>query len=237
MKRLTYIAFILFLGINGYAQTTPSPEFGIRKMETIGYATSNVAPNVIYSSFVIKEYKDNGRVVSIKETEATVRKVIKRIGCKTGDLSIGNIYGYISYNGPNNEEGQFEHRRLYLLKLSSVECVDSFLDNVDSRALESFNIDDMDNDNINESIHQLQISAFKSAKEKATSLLAIYGETCGRVLDIKEVNRFVTYPDFAGKGSKLQVVNISGATSFDNNLIRTKTIKLEYEVRITFEIK
>lgn len=237
MKRLINIAFILLLSVNVFAQISPSSEYSVRKMETIGYASTNIVPNIVYTSFVIKEYTDNGKKVSIKETEATIRKVIKKLGCKTEDLSIGNIYGYISYNGPNNEEGNFEHRRLYLLKLSSVDCVDLFLDNVDSRALESFNIDEMDNEDIDDELNKLQNQSFAKAKEKATTLLATYGEECGKVLDIQEINRFVTYPTVTGKGNRSQVVNVSGSTNYDNSLKRTNTIKVEYMVKITFEIK
>ena len=234
MLRSTLIAILLLCGICANAQN-PVPY--LRKMETIGYATTSVSPNIIYTSFVVKDYKDNGRVVSIKETEEKLRKIVKGLGCNLEDLSVGNIYGYITYNGPNNEEGVFEHKRLYLLKLSSVECIDNFLDRVDPRALESFNIDEMDNNNIDAEVRNLQLKAFAKAKDKASVLLATYGEQCGRVLDIQEVNRFITYPDFTGKGSRIQVVNMNGTSNFEANQIRTKNIKIEYEVKIVFEIK
>lgn len=234
MLRSTLIAFMLLCGIYANAQT-PVPY--LRKMETIGYSTTSVSPNIIYTSFVIKDYKDNGKVVSVKETEEKLRKIVKGLGCNLEEMSIGNIYGYITYNGPNNEEGVFEHKRLYLLKLSSVECIDVFLDRVDPRALESFNIDDMDNNNIDAEVRNLQLKAFAKAKDKATVLLATYGEQCGRVLDIQEVNRFITYPDFTGKGSRIQVVNMNGTSNYDANQVRTKNIKIEYEVKIVFEIK
>jgi hypothetical protein len=206
-------------------------------MEVFGYATANLAPNEIYTSFVIKEYTDNNKIISIKESETNILKIIKSIGCDVSDFSIGNIYGYITYNGPNNEEGQFEHRRLYLLKLSSVKCIDIFLDSVDPRALESFNIDEMDNNDIDSTVRELQLCAFDKAREKAIILLKTYGEECGRVLDIQEIDRSITYPDFTGKGSKSQVVNGTGTRSVDSNQSRTKSIKVEYQVKVTFEIK
>lgn len=237
MKRLINLVFILLLGIYASAQTPISSDYGIRKMETYGYASANINPNVIYTSFVIKEFKDNNKVVTIKETEAAIRKAVKKIGCKSGDLTIGNIYGYISYNGSNNEEGVFEHRRLYLLKLSSVDCVDNFLDAVDPRALESFNIDYMDNNNIDSTIHELQLKAFAKAREKATVLLASYGEQCGKVLQIEEVNRNITYPDPSGKGSRLQSLSMQSGNSNTSTESRSRTIKVEYQVKMTFEIK
>ena len=237
MKRLITLAIMLLSSILAFPQIPPHNDYSIRKMETIGYASTNVAPNIIYTSFVIKEYKDNGKVVTIKDTENQIKKVIKKIGCQATDFSIGNIYGYISYTGANNEEGAFEHRRLYLLKLSSVDCIDSFLDYVDPRALESFNIDEMENDNIDSTVRQLQFKAFANAKDKATVLLATYGETCGRVLDIQEINRNIIYPDMNGKGGRLQVVSQSGMSNVDYTQVRTKAIKIEYEVKIIFEIK
>lgn len=235
MKRSIIIAILLFLNLSGIAQN--SSDFSIRKMETIGYAATTVSPNVIYTSFVIKDYKENGKVVTIKETENYIRKIIKKLGCNAEDFSVGNIYGYISYNGPNNDEGSFEHRRLYLLKLSSVECIDTFLDKVDPRALESFNIDEMDNNDIDGTLREIQLKAFAKAKDKATVLLATYGETCGKVLDVQEINRNIIYPDMNGKGGRIQAVNQSGMNNYDYNQIRTKSIKVEYEVKIIFEIK
>ncbi len=237
MKRLINIAFILMLSVNAFAQIPPSSEYSVRKMETYGYASANLNPNVIYTSFVIKEFKDNNKVVTIKETEAAIRKAVKKIGCKSGDLTIGNIYGYISYNGSNNEEGVFEHRRLYLLKLSSVDCVDMFLDIVDPRSLESFNIDDMENDNIDSTIQELQLKAFSKAREKATVLLASYGEKCGKVLQIEEVNRNIIFPDLSGKGSKIQSLSMQIGNSNTSTESRSRTIKVEYQVKMTFEIK
>lgn len=238
MKRSIIIAILLALNLSGIAQNSSnSSDFSIRKMETIGYAATTVSPNIIYTSFVIKDYKENGKVVTIKETENYIRKIIKKLGCQAEDFSVGNIYGYISYNGPNNDEGSFEHRRLYLLKLSSVECIDTFLDKVDPRALESFNIDEMDNNNIDGTVRELQLKAFAKAKDKATVLLATYGETCGRVLDVQEINRNIIYPDMNGKGGRIQAVNQSGMNSYDYNQVRTKSIKVEYEVKIIFEIK
>lgn len=238
MKRsITFIIILLStLTINAQDNTKPKEE-PIRKMEVFGYASASLAPNEIYTSFVIKEYTNNEKIVTIKESEATVRKIIKTIGCDVSDFSVGNIYGYITYNGPNNEEGQFEHRRLYLLKLSSVNCIDMFLDCVDPRALESFNIDEMDNNDIDSTVRELQFKAFAKAKEKAEVLLKTYGEECGKVLDIQEIDRSITYPDFTGKGSRSQVVNGTGTRSVDSNQNRTKSIKVEYQVKVTFEIK
>jgi uncharacterized protein YggE len=238
MKRSLTIIIILLSAFYVNAQDNAlKSDYPIRKMEVFGYATANLAPNEIYTSFVIKEYTDNNKIVSIKESETNILKIIKSIGCDVSDFSIGNIYGYITYNGPNNEEGQFEHRRLYLLKLSSVKCIDIFLDSVDPRALESFNIDEMDNNDIDSTVRELQLCAFDKAREKAIILLKTYGEECGRVLDIQEIDRSITYPDFTGKGSKSQVVNGTGTRSVDSNQSRTKSIKVEYQVKVTFEIK
>lgn len=237
MKRSILLIVLIYLSTITFAQNSLTNTNPIRKMETIGYAAINVSPNVVHTSFVIKEYTDNGKIVTIKDTEAKLRKIIKNLGCKSSDISIGNIYGYISYNGASNEEGRFERRHLYLLKFSSVECIDIFLELADSRAFESFNIDDIENDNIDTAVRDLQLKAFASAKEKATVLLATYGEQCGRVLDIQEVNKFITYPDFIGKHSKGELVNMKAAAVNDIEKVRSKSIKIEYEVRIIFEIK
>lgn len=237
MKRLIFTTFIILLNVVAFAQCDNNSEYKVRKMETYGYASASVSPNIINTSFVIKEFYDNGKIVSIKESEEIIKSIVKSLHCINGDLKVGNIFGYISYAGENNEQGKFEHRRMYLLQFRDVDGIDTFLDRVDPRSLESFNIDEMENYELDLVSKDLQKRAFQNAKDKATELLKAYGEECGKVLDIKEILSKVIYPDFTGNGSTVKSFTGININEEVHSGLKSKDIRLAYQVMVTFELK
>ena len=235
MKRLIFTIFLAIVNIVSFAQN--NNEYKVRKMETYGYASASVSPNIINTSFVVKEFDDNGKIVSVKNSEELIKKLIKSLHCVNGDLSVGNIFGYVSYAGENNEQAKFEYRRLYLLQFKDVDGIDSFLDAMDPRALESFNIDEMENYDRDKISKDLQRRAFLNAKDKATELLRTYGEECGKVLDIKEISSEITYPDFSGMGSNIKSLTSESISDKGHTGLKSKDIRLDYQVMVTFELK
>ena len=57
MKRLIFTTFVVIINVVAFAQN--NNEYKVRKMETYGYASASVSPNIINTSFVIKEFNDN----------------------------------------------------------------------------------------------------------------------------------------------------------------------------------
>lgn len=235
MKRLIFTTFVVIINVVAFAQN--NNEYKVRKMETYGYASASVSPNIINTSFVIKEFNENGKIITIKESEELIKNIIKSLHCINGDLTVGNIFGYVSYTGENNEQGKFEHRRMYLLQFRDVDGIDSFLDAIDPRAFESFNIDEMENYELDLVSKDLQKRAFLNAKDKATELLKTYGEECGKVLDIKEISAEIIYPDFTGNGSNIKRFLSSNINEESHTGIKSKDIRLAYQVMVTFELK
>lgn len=237
MKPLKLIAILLLLWSGGYAQDNEQPKISGRKIEVVAYSSEEVLPNAIYTSFVLTEYKDNsGKVVSIDNSVEKIKKLLTTINHNQSRLSLGNVYGYLN----TNEKGEevFDHKVQYILKLDNVESVHMLLDNMDKRALQSFNIDEMTYDGADSVLKNVQIKAFKRALDKADVFLKLYNEKRGRLIEIEEVNRFVTMPDFTGKGASVKSVHASnGISSFEINASRSKYIKIEYVAKVVFEIK
>jgi len=87
MKRSLTIIIILLSAFYVNAQDNALKlDYPIRKMEVFGYATANLAPNEIYTSFVIKEYTDDNKIISIKESEENIKKIVKTLDCDISDF-------------------------------------------------------------------------------------------------------------------------------------------------------
>lgn len=236
MKRSQIIFFILLMSIKSIAQ--PESQKVGRTIEVFGYAYEEVFPNAVFASFVLKEYKDeNGKSIPIVETEKQLNEILKKLNCKKNTLSIGNIYGYVASEDEVQSE-VFKHKMQYIIKLESLKCVNQFLDKIDKRALESFNIDGENYENSDSLNLAIQIRAFNKAKNKADKLLAVYGKNRGEVLEIKEIFGSLITPDVNGKGSISKNLNYASGINYNSNeKTISNMIRVEYLVKVVFEIR
>lgn len=210
----------------------------IRKMEVIGYASVNIPPNEVYVSFTTKEFTDkNGKIVTLAEQEKQLKQAVKDIGYDEKNLKVMNLFGFSTYNISGDSE-KYEKARYYLLKLRGINCIDKFLAETDMKLLNNFSIESFDHNDIYGEVRKLQISAFERGRDKADALLAIYGEKRGRIIDIQEMQRYITYPKTHGqKGNVHHMVSMVNGTQYQelptNDL---QDIKIEYQVKLVFEI-
>ncbi len=209
----------------------------VRKMEVIGYSTINLEPNIVYVSFSTKEYIENGRTITLEEQEKRLKQTLKKIGLDEKDLKVMNLIGYSTFtmNGDNETYQKSIH---YLLKCKGISCIDNFLRQIEMKSLNNFSIESFDHDDINGEVRKLQISAFERGRDKADALLSLYGEKRGKIIDIQEVHRYITYPKIHGtKGNVHHAVSMENGTQYKemptNDL---QDIKVEYTVKLVFEI-
>lgn len=210
----------------------------VRKMEVFGYASVNIPPNEVYVSFTTKEFIDkNGKLVTLAEQEKLLKKAVVDIGYSEKNLKVMNMFGFETYNLTADSE-KYEKARLYLLKLRGINCIDKFLAQVDMKLLSNFNIENFYHDNIYQEARKLQVEAFKRGQEKADTLLAVYGEKRGRILDIQEMSMYIAYPKTHGQsGNTHQIISMKEGTQYKE--MRTndlQDIKMEYQVKLVFEI-
>lgn len=236
MKSFSIMAAMLLAGVCSFAQVKNNLKDHPRTIEVAAYASQDVLPNAIYISFVLKEYIEQGKVVTIEHSEKEIKEIIKKIGCDTNDLFIGNLYGYTMVD--EKGESYFNHKIQYTLKLNNLECVHLFMNDVNKKGLESFNIDEFDFQKSEEVIRALQIRAYKNAKLKADAFLKVYNEECGRLVEIQEINGVFTYPSADGRGAIKKSVKENAGLSFQESVFSSsKYIKLEYMAKVVFEIK
>ena len=236
MKPFLIIALLLLLGSSNYAQITSEPKISGRKIEVIAYSSEEVLPNAINASFVLTEYTENGKIVTIHQSIEKIKKMIAKMQCDVSNLTVGNVYGYLNTNESGLEF--FDHKIQYIMKFPNTACIHTFLNEVDKRSLQSFNIDEMYYENRDSVMSVVQIKAYNRALNKANAFLKLYGEERGRLLEIQEINRFESLPNFSGKGGDIRSINsVNGVTNTETDASKSMYINIEYVAKVVFEIK
>jgi hypothetical protein len=237
MKKIYALVLILFL-INtiGKAQTVEGYNSTDRKIEVLACSSIELTPNDFYLSFVLKEYKNNGKIITIKESLADIEKIMLELKCDPADLTLGNIYGYVD----SKKDGSpfFQEKIKYILRLNKLECIEQFMVRVNKFALESVNIDEINVKFPDTVIREMQRKAFEDARAKANLFLAIFNESCGKVLDIYEINGVTTKPSSNGEVYTKSSIMMSEGIQYSKTVSSSsKMIKFEYVAKVVFAIK
>lgn len=239
MHRFILLITLGVISINQVKSQTKQSENlkDVRKIEVVGYAMTSLEPNVVYVSFTTKEYIQNGKVITIQEQEKKLKEAVKKISYSENNLKVTNVLGFKTFS-LNSDEETYLKTRAYLLKLKGVKCIDKFLEQVDMKYLNDFNIEAFDHDGINQEVRKLQVDAFNRGRDKAQALLAIYNQDCGRVLNVQEVHRYITYPKTSHQKANIHHINslTEGSRYEQIPTLDLLDIKVEYQVKLTFEI-
>ena len=112
--------------------------------------------------------------------------------------------------------------------------INQILSGVDSKGVQSTNIDSYDYSKMTELKRNLKIQALLAARDKATYLLNSINEKLGRPIDINETDNS-NYPVARTYSLKAANVQYYSAPAADSD-INFKTIKLSFQVQAVFEI-
>lgn len=237
MKKIYTLVLIVFLlNTIGAAQSIENYNATDRKIEILAYSSVELVPNDFHISFILKEYINNGKTVTIKETIESIKKITLELGCDVVDLQLGNIYGYV--DSKEDGSGIFREKSKYILRLNKLECIEQFISKVNKLAFESLNIDEINVKFSDIIIRDMQRKAFNDARVKADVFLAIFNQKCGKVLDIQEINAILTQPTTRGDiSTKKSIMMSEGIQYYKTISSSTKMIKYEYEAKVVFEIK
>lgn len=236
MKKFLILSFlVLFLNVV-WAQNASPINSKNGKIEVIAYSSAQLTPSDIYVSFVLKEYIENGVTVSTEKSLNEIKVLIQRVGCNPDDLKIGNVYGYLVNSDDNATE--FKHKVQYILRMNSLECVHQLISSINNKCLESFNVDELAAKQTLTVINELQAKAFNSASEKADEFLSLFNKKRGRLLEIHEIDGTFIEPNSNTSGATNKSIKRSGDIQYyETKYNNTKTVKLEYEAKVIFEIK
>lgn len=234
MKRISIIICSILLSTITYAQNSNSNSehnlnYTTRTIEVVGSAFVELEPDQVFVSLTLKDYYANGKIITIDKSEIEVKKLLTSLCVDIKNLSVVNVYGYMTYSdGANN--GSYQSRKTYRIKFEDISKVSEFISKIDKSFIESINIDESSHSDLSEHYKYVRSQAIKSAKDKACDLLQGFGEKCGKALKVEELQ--------LNGGTDLSQPNVRYQQhDGPDNGSETQKIKVAYQVKVVFEIK
>lgn len=234
MKRISLIMCSILLSTFTYAQNSSSNNelnlnYTTRTIEVVGSAFVELEPDQVFVSLTLKDYNANGKTVTIDKSELEVKKLLTTLCVDLKNLSVVNVYGYMTYSDGINA-GSYQSRKTYRVKFEDISKVSEFISKIDKSFIESINVDESSHSDLTEHYKYVRSQAIKSAKDKACDLLQGFGEKCGKALKVEELQ--------LNGGSDLSQPNVRYQQHDGPDTgSETQKIKVAYQVKVLFEIK
>ncbi|WP_156307560.1 SIMPL domain-containing protein [Sphingobacterium endophyticum] len=237
MKKLfTLIAFIgLFTSLN--AQSTIMEN--TRRVATRGYAEKEITPDIVYLSISLKEYYLDGNTkkkVAIDQLEKQLYDAAIKNGVKKEDLTIRNIYSYNPEAKKKNNE--LLQARQYRIKVSNLKNLNTLLDELDAKGLQSTDIMGYDHSQKKEIDKELKTLAVRDARSNAEILAAADAENVGKVIAINDNSSFNwndIIPQPRAYTMKAEAILMDSGDEGLN--LEVRPIKLTCNIDAVFELK
>lgn len=233
MKIIIKLLFIsLFFGLKLSAQN--STEFR-KSIEVTGSAEKIVKPDEIELEIVLIEYTRDGQLVRLDKIEQEFRAVLKKNNIDTGTLNLNGLDTYNWWYWLSNRNKSLKTKSFRLSLKGDVNFL-KFTEDLNKKWVESINITDKKNINVQDYRREVKIQAIKAAKEKASYLLESIGEHLGGVLSVEEIPEGANAWDF-NRSLLLSNSSVNSNSSDTEEISNVSSIKLRYEIKVKFEIK
>ena len=237
MKKILTLIALIGLYISTNAQTTNMEN--TRRVATRGYAEKEITPDIVYLSISLKEYYQDGNTkkkVAIDQLEKQLFDAAMKNGVRKEDFTVQNIYSYnVADKKKNNELLQ---ARQYRIKVADLKKLNTMLEEVDARGLQSTNISGYDHSQKREIEKELKTLAVRDARTNAEILAAADAENVGKVILINDNSSF-NWNEIAPQ-PRMYAMKASNAEmdSANNGLdLEVRPIKLTCNIDAVFELK
>lgn len=244
MKRTTLLAALLVASITTpiFAQTLKVEQVPpTRKIEVTGFAELEVTPDELYFNISLREYfkdeKSQKDKVVITTLEKELVKAVTDAGLSKENLTVTGVGGYQKTWEKNKKPATFLESKQYQLKVNTIEKLDVVLSKVDSRGIEYANIGRVDHSQKEELKKQVKINALKAAKDKATYLLVAISEKLGPVIEIRELEDNLYYPQPMFKAANVRMMAAEAADAVQESDLSYQKIKISYRMQAVFDIR
>jgi uncharacterized protein YggE len=227
MKKIVFVLALISIANFVVAQTVDMR----RKIEVTGSAEQEVTPDIIYVSISLQEYLNGKTKVQISDLEHQLEKAVADAGIPKADFTISNVSA-ANYNWQKKKNPDFLASKQYQIKFHDLNSYNQILAAIDPKGIEYTNINRYDYSKIADLKRDLKIKALLAARDKATYLLSSIGEKLGSALDIQEIDN-ENYPQPLYRVNSMVMAKTADQVPSD---IDVKQIKLNYQVRATFEI-
>ena len=244
MKKAILLSALLFGAIvsPSFSQTaTVQLAPSVPKIEVAGFAEMEVIPDEIYFNVSLREYyndeKNQKDKVLISTLEKQLIKAVADAGLPKEALSISGVGGYQNYVDKKKKPATFLEAKQYELKVSSPEKLDGILSKVESRGVQYANVGRVDHSKREEFKKQVKIDALKAAKEKANYLVAAVDQKLGQVLEIRELDENIQYPQPMYMKANVRAFAAESADAVPDSDVQYQKIKISYRMQAAYEIK
>lgn len=207
-----------------------------RKVSTKGYSEKEVTPDIIYLSISLKEYYKDGNTkkkVEIEGLEKQLYEAAIKNGVSKDDFTIQNIYSYNYETKKKNNE--LLQARQYRLKITNLNNLNTLLDELDPKGLQSTSISGYDHSNKKELEKQLKVDAVKDAINNANILAEASGNKIGKTLVISD-NSNINFNEIMVRPQMAYAKMADSAIESEALNIDIKPIKLTCYVDAIFEL-
>ncbi|WP_026629536.1 SIMPL domain-containing protein [Dyadobacter alkalitolerans] len=243
MKKIVLISLLAMTALfPAFSQIKYEQQVVAPKIEVAGFAEMEIVPDEIYFNISLQEYfedeKNQKNKVIISTLEKQLLKAVDEAGLPKDALSLSGLGGYQNYTDKKKKPATFLESKQYELKVSSPEKLDGILSKVESRGVQYANVSRVDHSKREELKKQVKIDALKAAKVKAEYLVASLDEKLGKVLEIKELdeNLYFPQPVFA-KANMRTLAQAESADMVADSQVQYQKIKISYRMQAAFEIK
>lgn len=230
MKKVLMLSLFAAITMVSFSQTVDLR----RKIDVTGSAQTEITPDIIYVGISLKEYYNGSKkVADIDDLEKQLLNAVVKAGIPKENLFINNVSGY-NYTWEKKKNPNFAAAKQYRLKLTDPSKFNLIIAELDPKAIAYTNIESFEHSKIAEYRKDLKIKALQAAKEKATYLAETLGDKVGDALDIQEINNDENpgVPMYANAMIRYKSEDASAPADID-----FKKIKLEYQVKVVFELK
>ena len=230
-------AVLVTLWLSGILAISAQEDNNSRYIEVTGSSETEIIPDEIHFMITIKEYwqeefekkskpEDYQTKVPVNEIEHNLMSALKQAGIAPSDIQTKEVGDYWRERGKD-----FLISKTFDIKLQNPDQINRIIQTVNTKGIQSMNIGELKNKDLQEYRKQGKIEALKAARQKADYLVAAMGQKLGKVLRIVEPEeRSFSYFQPQSAMSNVAI------PSYDSNPENFRTIKLRYQMTARFEI-
>ena len=231
------VAVLVTLWLSGILAISAQEDNNSRYIEVTGSSETEIIPDEIHFMITIKEYwqeefekkskpEDYQTKVPVNEIEHNLMSALKQAGIAPLDIQTKEVGDYWRERGKD-----FLISKTFDIKLQNPDQINRIIQTVNTKGIQSMNIGELKNKDLQEYRKQGKIEALKAARQKADYLVAAMGQKLGNVLRIVEPEeRSFSYFQPQSAMSNVAI------PSYDSNPENFRTIKLRYQMTARFEI-
>ena len=187
-------AVLVTLWLSGILAISAQEDNNSRYIEVTGSSETEIIPDEIHFMITIKEYwqeefekkskpEDYQTKVPVNEIEHNLMSALKQAGIAPSDIQTKEVGDYWRERGKD-----FLISKTFDIKLQNPDQINRIIQTVNTKGIQSMNIGELKNKDLQEYRKQGKIEALKAARQKADYLVAAMGQKLGNVLRIVAVS-------------------------------------------------